>query len=313
MVYESMSWSTSRYRFNMSLDWRTQISFTVCGLSGLSVTRGSSGLCDSSSVWCWCSKEILAVVKLDLPRKQTSTPFGWRPLPPSVSRTAPYGLRQVTSPSLHLPLTWWTPLCSRVESLQRSTSMLSQRKGRAPQPSITWGEGAASQGGQPTRGVGGGVLHANTYMTLIRPIWLTVALGLKTQRMSWAPVFERKLPEEIVLKAGQKLEVKLSHREWVMFRVSQTYIQITKFTRHVHFWTIKNWKRFTRISVVRFRLSFRFLQNLTPTAWDLHISESQMNTYLSQRHLQTCTTKGGKHKSPFLERDLEAHFCVLWH
>ena len=61
---------------------------------------------------------------------------------------------------------WW--------SFLNKTSTLSQRKGRAPQSSMTWG------GGQPARGVsqlwgvsqpGGGVLHADTYMT---PLGLSV-------------------------------------------------------------------------------------------------------------------------------------------
>ncbi len=82
-------------------------------------------------------------------------------------------------PDAFVPLLQHNDIC--IQNLLRSlsktkptpfaTSTLSQCKGRVPQPSITWG-------GQPARGWGW-VLHDNDVRDSIRPIRLTVALGLK--------------------------------------------------------------------------------------------------------------------------------------
>ncbi len=66
---------------------------------------------------------------------------------------------------------------------RNETSTLSQRKGRAFQPSITWG---GSQPGGGSASWGGGPPQQWRRHDTIRPIRLTVALGLKTKRMWWS-------------------------------------------------------------------------------------------------------------------------------
>ncbi len=92
-----------------------------------------------------------------------------------------HGVRRPRSFPISHTFRQWTFLCPKHEVLpeiatHRTTSTRSQRKGRAPQPSITPGGSALW---------GGGVLHNNndnddTYIhDSIWPIRLTVALGLK--------------------------------------------------------------------------------------------------------------------------------------
>ncbi len=59
-----------------------------------------------------------------------------------------------------------------VKQRSKETSTLSQRKGRTPQPSITWGGGSQPGGGGPPQ-------QQRHVHDSIRPIRLTVALGLK--------------------------------------------------------------------------------------------------------------------------------------
>ena len=106
------------YKVTVSCKLRKQISFTISGLSSFNVTRVSNGS-DECLFSPSDSSEILAVVKFDFAKKQASTPLGWYPLAPRVNWIAPYGLLHDINPSLHLPLTWWTPLWWRVVSLQR--------------------------------------------------------------------------------------------------------------------------------------------------------------------------------------------------
>ncbi len=81
--------------------------------------------------------------------------------------------------------------------LKLSTSTLSQRKGRAPQPFITWGGGggSASQGwGVSQPGGGGPPRQRQCRRDSIRPIRLTVALGLKSTE-----IFHSLAPQENIL------------------------------------------------------------------------------------------------------------------
>ncbi len=71
---------------------------------------------------------------------------------------------------------YWTETESDFQKQSTITSTLSQRRDRAPQPSITWGGGWPARGGPPRQ---------RRRRDSIMPIQLTVALGLKIDQ-TWS-------------------------------------------------------------------------------------------------------------------------------